>query len=240
MEGTMDPKDAIIPEPRDDRVSEPDNRSGIEPQDVIGVEVCVNIIRELQDRVFTDPEGSDTEGSVDGILSEPEDREEAQDVKVEENIFAAWKRTAEQENPDQEMRQGEAAIVERKSSFDPQTHHRLIHALTAINHYHVWPNSRLCLASTNSELAELPKMKVQMLFRRRNVLSLSDADCVCLICHGDLHRRGGGVRELHCSHSFHIECIEEWLWRKQTCPTCCVRLPVPEPLYWSSTRIKVP
>ncbi|XP_036425887.1 E3 ubiquitin-protein ligase CIP8 [Colossoma macropomum] len=77
-------------------------------------------------------------------------------------------------------------------------------------------------------------------FRSRNVMSLSDADSLCLICHDDLRKGGGSIRELHCSHSFHSECIEEWLWTKQTCPTCRKHVAMPEPLYWTSTRVKVP
>ncbi|XP_067315170.1 uncharacterized protein si:ch211-207l14.1 [Pseudorasbora parva] len=77
-------------------------------------------------------------------------------------------------------------------------------------------------------------------FRSRNVMSLSDADSLCLICHDDLRKGGGGIRELHCSHSFHSECIEEWLWTKQTCPTCQKHVAMPEPLYWTSTRVIVP
>ncbi|KAK7144335.1 hypothetical protein R3I94_010678 [Phoxinus phoxinus] len=77
-------------------------------------------------------------------------------------------------------------------------------------------------------------------FRSRNVMSLSDADSLCLICHDNLRKGGGGIRELHCSHSFHIECIEEWLWSKQTCPTCQKHVAMPEPLYWTSTRVIVP
>ncbi|KAI3366193.1 hypothetical protein L3Q82_010010 [Scortum barcoo] len=77
-------------------------------------------------------------------------------------------------------------------------------------------------------------------FRRRNVMSLSDADSVCLICHNDLNRGAGGTRELQCTHTFHKECIEEWLWRKQSCPTCHVQVSMPQPVYWNSTRVKVP
>ncbi|XP_051997562.1 uncharacterized protein LOC127654418 [Xyrauchen texanus] len=77
-------------------------------------------------------------------------------------------------------------------------------------------------------------------FRSRNVMSLSDAYSMCLICHEDLHKRGGAIRELHCSHSFHSECIEEWLWTTQTCPTCRKHVAMPEPLYWTSTRVIVP
>lgn len=37
-----------------------------------------------------------------------------------------------------------------------------------------------------------------------------------------------------------LQCIEEWLWRKQSCPTCHVQVCVPQSLYWSSSRVKVP
>ncbi|KAM3857279.1 uncharacterized protein ACN63O_019266 [Diretmus argenteus] len=67
-------------------------------------------------------------------------------------------------------------------------------------------------------------------FRRRNVMSLSDADSVCLICHDDLSKGGSGIRELQCTHTFHRECIEEWLWSKQSCPTCSVQVSMPHPL----------
>ncbi|XP_074520579.1 uncharacterized protein LOC141785881 [Halichoeres trimaculatus] len=77
-------------------------------------------------------------------------------------------------------------------------------------------------------------------FRRRNVMSLSDAYSVCLICHNDLNKGNGGTRELQCTHTFHKECIEEWFWRKQSCPTCHVQVTIPQPMYWNSTRVKVP
>ncbi|KAL6455918.1 hypothetical protein MHYP_G00357690 [Metynnis hypsauchen] len=91
---------------------------------------------------------------------------------------------------------------------------------------------------TIPEVLEPPERKSR--FRSRNVMSLSDADSLCLICHDDLRKGGGSIRELHCSHSFHTECIEEWLWTKQTCPTCRKHVAMPEPLYWTSTRVKVP
>ncbi|XP_061549715.1 uncharacterized protein si:ch211-207l14.1 [Phycodurus eques] len=87
--------------------------------------------------------------------------------------------------------------------------------------------------------AVMPERKSQ--FRRRNVMSLSDADSMCLICHNDLKRGSGGVRELQCTHTFHRECIEEWLWRKQSCPTCHVQVLTPQQAaYWSSTTVIVP
>ncbi|XP_029113857.1 leukemia NUP98 fusion partner 1 [Scleropages formosus] len=87
---------------------------------------------------------------------------------------------------------------------------------------------------TIPELSETFEKKLR--FRSRN----SDADNVCLICHNEMRNDGGAVRELHCSHRFHRECIERWLWKEQLCPTCSVHVAMPEPLYWSSTHLKVP
>ncbi|XP_077434636.1 uncharacterized protein LOC144059418 isoform X2 [Vanacampus margaritifer] len=98
---------------------------------------------------------------------------------------------------------------------------------------------RPSLIPTIPEVITTPERKGQ--FRRRNVMSLSDADRMCLICHNDLNRGSGGVRELQCTHTFHRECIEEWLWRKQSCPTCHVQVLTPQQAaYWSSTRVIVP
>ncbi|CAL1608253.1 unnamed protein product [Knipowitschia caucasica] len=94
------------------------------------------------------------------------------------------------------------------------------------------PQPEQCLDKPN-----VPEKKGH--FRRRNVMSLSDADSVCLICHNDLKHGTGGSRELQCSHTFHKECIEEYLWRKQQCPTCHVQVSLPQNLLWSST-LKVP
>ncbi|KAK0139432.1 RING-H2 finger protein ATL72 [Merluccius polli] len=66
-------------------------------------------------------------------------------------------------------------------------------------------------------------------FRRRNIMSMSDADSVCLICHNDFSKRDSGIQELQCSHTFHKQCIDEWLWSKQSCPTCQIHVSLPQP-----------
>ncbi|XP_061593045.1 leukemia NUP98 fusion partner 1 isoform X2 [Cololabis saira] len=73
-----------------------------------------------------------------------------------------------------------------------------------------------------------------------NITSLNTDSKLCLICHEDMCRSGGGVQELHCTHRFHKECMEQWLWKKQTCPTCRVHVSMIKPLYWSSSRTTVP
>ncbi|XP_068165758.1 uncharacterized protein si:ch211-207l14.1 [Antennarius striatus] len=99
------------------------------------------------------------------------------------------------------------------------------------------PERRPSLITT---IPEVTGCERRATFRRRNVMSLSDAYSVCLICHNDLNRGSGGKTELQCTHTFHKECIEERLWRRQSCPTCHVQVSVPQPVYWSSTRVKVP
>ncbi|XP_036401961.1 leukemia NUP98 fusion partner 1 [Megalops cyprinoides] len=92
--------------------------------------------------------------------------------------------------------------------------------------------------TTINELSETFERKLK--FRSRNVMSLSDADDLCMICHENMRSCGTVVTELHCSHHFHKECIEQWLWKKQSCPTCHIHVAMPEPFYWSSGRVKVP
>ncbi|KAM8975721.1 leukemia NUP98 fusion partner 1 [Pelodytes ibericus] len=60
----------------------------------------------------------------------------------------------------------------------------------------------------------------------------------CVICHDDLHT--GSIWELHCLHRFHKECIEKWLCKKQTCPTCRVQVMTCKSYFLSSARMKVP
>ncbi|KAJ8252889.1 hypothetical protein GJAV_G00206690 [Gymnothorax javanicus] len=57
--------------------------------------------------------------------------------------------------------------------------------------------------TTIHELSE--SLEKRLRFRSRNVISLSDADDLCLICHNDVRGHGVGARELHCAHHHHRE-----------------------------------
>ncbi|XP_070817274.1 leukemia NUP98 fusion partner 1 isoform X2 [Chaetodon trifascialis] len=92
--------------------------------------------------------------------------------------------------------------------------------------------------TTIPELTE--SFERRLCLRDKQNMSLNDEDKLCLICHEDMRRSAGGVQEQHCSHRFHKECMEQWLWKKQMCPTCRVHVSMLKPLYWSSSRTKVP
>ncbi|XP_041863061.1 leukemia NUP98 fusion partner 1 [Melanotaenia boesemani] len=60
-----------------------------------------------------------------------------------------------------------------------------------------------------SRIATIPEITES--FERRlclsdkRTMSLSDEDKLCLICHEDMCKTGGGIQELHCTHRFHKE-----------------------------------
>ncbi|KAF8052581.1 hypothetical protein N665_1540s0005 [Sinapis alba] len=45
------------------------------------------------------------------------------------------------------------------------------------------------------------------------------ADRKCSICQ-DEYEREGQVGKLYCGHSFHVQCVKQWLSRKNACPVC--------------------
>ncbi|XP_053900843.1 leukemia NUP98 fusion partner 1 isoform X1 [Malaclemys terrapin pileata] len=62
----------------------------------------------------------------------------------------------------------------------------------------------------------------QLHFKIKRSVSLDEDSDPCVICHDDLDT--GSIIELHCMHSFHKECIEKWLLKKPTCPTCRIHV----------------
>eukprot|EP00999_Lentomonas_sp_LEN2_P001672 NODE_2757_length_509_cov_40.387435_g2707_i0.p2 GENE.NODE_2757_length_509_cov_40.387435_g2707_i0~~NODE_2757_length_509_cov_40.387435_g2707_i0.p2 ORF type:complete len:110 (+),score=2.90 NODE_2757_length_509_cov_40.387435_g2707_i0:69-398(+) len=52
----------------------------------------------------------------------------------------------------------------------------------------------------------------------------ADADTECSICFEDF-RAGLWVRPLpECLHVFHLHCINDWLQRRATCPSCSMTI----------------
>lgn len=99
--------------------------------------------------------------------------------------------------------------------------------------------SRPKTAVPEARICTIPEI-TESLDKRLRTLSLNNDSSLCLICHEAMKKNGAGVQELHCTHRFHKECMEQWLWRKQTCPTCRVHVSMAKPLYWSSSRASVP
>ncbi|ESN92664.1 hypothetical protein HELRODRAFT_128480, partial [Helobdella robusta] len=49
-------------------------------------------------------------------------------------------------------------------------------------------------------------------------------DNSCAICM-DPFEEGSFVRELHCAHVFHHQCIGEWFKENASCPICRTKVP---------------
>ncbi|KAK2429100.1 RING/U-box superfamily protein [Trifolium repens] len=49
----------------------------------------------------------------------------------------------------------------------------------------------------------------------------------CVVCL-DEFEVGGVVKEMHCKHRFHGDCIEKWLGLHGSCPVCRYQMPVDE------------
>lgn len=43
---------------------------------------------------------------------------------------------------------------------------------------------------------------------------------VCVICHQNLENNTIARKINHCSHTFHVHCIDQWLSSHNNCPTC--------------------
>ena len=67
------------------------------------------------------------------------------------------------------------------------------------------------------ELKEEEKgLRVEEMFANSRVI-LYKNDLFCSICYDEKEHV---YRELCCRHSFHINCIDQWLSKNHTCPIC--------------------
>ncbi|XP_061905510.1 uncharacterized protein si:ch211-207l14.1 [Entelurus aequoreus] len=214
---------------------------------------------------------SDQEAEVlseDPLVAEEEEEKEEEDAKIFNAWMQRYSREREKEQEEEvkEERRAESLQTRRRSSLPCSTTlstmqlaglHSCTQAPETAKTLLRRSSSRRLLPSqqdvvSTAPVAErrpslipaipegfMPDRKTQ--FRRRNARSLSDTDSMCQICHNDLNGGPGGLTELQCTHTFHRECIQEWLWKKQSCPTCHVRVFTPQPAdNWSSTKVLVP
>lgn len=57
-------------------------------------------------------------------------------------------------------------------------------------------------------------------YKRSEGAATSDQDGnLCVVCR-DEFEEGDGVRVLPCFHTFHVRCIDPWLFINKTCPVC--------------------
>lgn len=99
--------------------------------------------------------------------------------------------------------------------------------------------SRPKTALPETRICTIPEI-TESLDKRLRKMSLNDDNRLCLICHEAMKKSGAGTQVLQCTHRFHKECMEQWLWRRQTCPSCRVHVSMAKPLYWTSSRTSLP
>lgn len=56
-----------------------------------------------------------------------------------------------------------------------------------------------------------------------SIHTMTEEECTCSICHNRISN-GQIVRVLRCSHTFHNDCVDRWLYSASTCPLCRTRV----------------
>lgn len=46
------------------------------------------------------------------------------------------------------------------------------------------------------------------------------SDEICTVCQDQLCQENETIAIIECGHEYHVECIKEWLLKKNTCPLC--------------------
>ncbi|VVA23066.1 Hypothetical predicted protein [Prunus dulcis] len=73
---------------------------------------------------------------------------------------------------------------------------------------------------TAAKKPPLPAEKKASSFRyTKNQAIAANTDSECSVCLGEF-KDGEKCRQLECEHTFHGECIDQWLLKKMHCPLC--------------------
>lgn len=76
------------------------------------------------------------------------------------------------------------------------------------------------LSTNNDELLRVKRIDlIQHLPKRKHDCETTKNARECVICMMDFIS-GDTVRYLPCMHTYHLECIDDWLMRSFTCPSC--------------------
>jgi Ring finger domain len=92
-----------------------------------------------------------------------------------------------------------------------------------------WNSEDTNVVSSDISLVEgvIPNHRNFLALRTKAYDSLSDdEEHVCTICLGSF-QKGMRVGSLSCDHKFHVECLKDWLIRRNNCPLCNVQAAEP-------------
>lgn len=114
------------------------------------------------------------------------------------------------------------------SNSDTRTirRHRNLQASSYVNQLYM--NSAFGPGGDESTAAEMKALDEKRKARIRGLLEQipidvyvegGKGDAECAICMGDF-QQGDPIRFLPCMHAYHLQCIDDWLLRSFTCPSC--------------------
>jgi len=64
----------------------------------------------------------------------------------------------------------------------------------------------------------------------------NEDEMICVICHNAVEQNSIYRKLNECGHTYHVNCIDEWLNTNATCPTCRVNL-VPQTANTTTNRV---
>lgn len=75
-------------------------------------------------------------------------------------------------------------------------------------------------AASQRQIDQLPEHKVTVVPEPQEGIDITEDERItCMVCISE-KEVGETVRTLPCMHSFHKQCIDEWLRQNRTCPIC--------------------
>jgi hypothetical protein len=75
------------------------------------------------------------------------------------------------------------------------------------------------LSEASEEQSTYTKEQIQERLGPMKKMIHSTTPCDCLICHDPINTKQF-YRTLPCEHKYHKKCIDKWIFKNPTCPTC--------------------
>ncbi len=74
--------------------------------------------------------------------------------------------------------------------------------------------------SSEEQQQTFPKEQIQERLGKMKRMNETSEPCDCLICHDSIRVKQFYRSLPTCEHKFHKKCIDQWIFKNPTCPTC--------------------